>query len=45
MAVLCPMHGEGSACPMMYKTLNVGQSKLFCFIFRLTLLFDITQKK
>ena len=33
MAVLCPMHGEGTACPMMYKALNVGQSKLFRFIF------------
>ena len=33
MAVLCPMHGEGAACPMMYKTLNVGQSKLFRFNF------------
>ncbi|XP_028396400.1 PHD finger protein 12-like [Dendronephthya gigantea] len=25
MAVLCPVHGEGISCPMVYKTLNIGQ--------------------
>ena len=34
MAVLCPMHGEGTACPMVYKTLNVGQSKLYLCIYK-----------
>lgn len=26
MAVLCPINGEGSSCPMIYKTLNIGQA-------------------
>lgn len=28
-AVLCPINGEGSTCPMIYKTLNIGQGKRF----------------
>ena len=27
MAVLCPVHGEGVSCPMVYKTLNIGQGE------------------
>ena len=31
MAVLCPMHGEGSSCPMVYKTLNIGQGEMHLY--------------